>query len=164
MDTTPLTHRRPRRTGPLAGLAAVAALLLTACTDAGQDDGGRATGPSATATPPVAATTAQVVLDGPTEDVATGLEAPWSVVRTGSDGDALISERDSARILELADDGSTRVVGNVAGVRHGGEGGLLGLALHDDDLYVYSTAEDGNRVQRFPLEGAAGRGRWGTRR
>jgi glucose/arabinose dehydrogenase len=97
-----------------------------------------------------------VVLDGTTSDVVTALEAPWSVVRTGTDGDALISERDSARILELADDGSTRVVGTVPGVRHGGEGGLLGLALHDDALTVYSTAEDGNRVQRFPLEGAAG--------
>ncbi len=67
----------------------------------------------------------------------------------------LISERDSGRVLEVTDDG-TRRVGTVDGVRHGGEGGLLGLAVHDDALYVYFTASDGNRVVRYELEGAPG--------
>lgn len=61
---------------------------------------------------------------GHVEIVADGFELPWSVVF--HDGTALISERDSARILELADDGSTRVVGTVAGVAPVGEAGLLG--------------------------------------
>jgi glucose/arabinose dehydrogenase len=87
--------------------------------------------------------------------VVTGLEAPWSVVFR--EGTPLVSERDSGRILEVAEDGGTRVIGNVDGVVAAGEGGLLGLALDDRDrLYVYSTAADGNRVQRFPVTGEAG--------
>ncbi|WIB79320.1 PQQ-dependent sugar dehydrogenase [Curtobacterium sp. MCPF17_002] len=137
-----------------AGLAAVAALALAGCSD----DSARTLRGTATAsaTAPTALATGQVAPDGATSDVVTGLEAPWSVVRTGDDGDAFVSERDSARILELRDDGSTREVGTVDGVSHGGEGGLLGLALHDGDLFVYSTANDGNRIQRYDLTGGAG--------
>jgi glucose/arabinose dehydrogenase len=49
-----------------------------------------------------------------------------------------------------------RVVGAVDGVAAAGEGGLLGLAVKDDRLYVYSTEADGNRIQRFDLTGAPG--------
>jgi len=157
VDTTP-HPRLSTRLWPVVGLAATAVLVLTGCTEAGTDGDDAA---RATATPPRAGTSGQVVLDGATTDVVTGLEAPWSVVRVGDGGDALLSERDSARILELAEDGTTREVGTVAGVRHGGEGGLLGLALHDGDLFVYSTAEDGNRVQRYDLTGSAGSWRLG---
>ncbi|PCN47362.1 glucose dehydrogenase [Curtobacterium sp. 'Ferrero'] len=132
------------------------ALVLSGCTDADTDEGTPPTpsrsAPGASTTPSVAA----LAPDGETSDVVTDLEAPWSVVRTGDGRDALVSERDSARVLELTDDGTTRVVGTVPGVRHGGEGGLLGLALHDGDLFVYSTAEDGNRIQRFDLTGGPG--------
>ncbi|WP_394248970.1 PQQ-dependent sugar dehydrogenase [Arthrobacter pityocampae] len=87
--------------------------------------------------------------------VVPGLDAPWSVVF--ADGTTLVSERDSARILEVLDDGATRVVGTVEGVAGGGEGGLLGLAVDDGQrLYVYSTATDGNRIQRFALTGTPG--------
>lgn len=146
---------RARRGWSAAGIAAVAALALGGCADAAPDDD-RGSSASARATAPADLPTGQVALDGDTSDVATGLEAPWSVVRTGDDGDALVSERDSAKVLELQDDGTTREVGTVDGVSHGGEGGLLGLALHDDDLFVYSTADDGNRIQRFELTGSAG--------
>ncbi|ROQ16470.1 MULTISPECIES: sorbosone dehydrogenase family protein [unclassified Curtobacterium] len=146
---------RTRRAWSAAGIAAVAALALSGCADAAPDDD-RGSSASARATAPADLPTGQVALDGDTSDVVTGLEAPWSVVRTGDDGDALVSERDSAKVLELQDDGSTREVGTVDGVSHGGEGGLLGLALHDDDLFVYSTADDGNRIQRFELTGSAG--------
>lgn len=146
---------RTRRAWSAAGIAAVAALALSGCADAAPDDD-RGSSASTRATAPADLPTGQVALDGDTSDVVTGLEAPWSVVRTGDDGDALVSERDSAKVLELQDDGSTREVGTVDGVSHGGEGGLLGLALHDDDLFVYSTADDGNRIQRFELTGSAG--------
>ncbi|AZZ53007.1 PQQ-dependent sugar dehydrogenase [Rathayibacter festucae] len=87
--------------------------------------------------------------------VAEGLEAPWSVVFV-DDGTALVSERDSGRVLELAADGSTREVGVVDGVVAEGESGLLGLAVDGRTLFAYSTAADGNRIQRFALEGEAG--------
>ena len=136
MDTTP--HRARSRILTGAGLAAVAALVLAGCSD----DPARTL--EGTATPPAG----QLRPGGETTDVATGLDAPWSVVRTGDGGDALVSERDSAQVLELDGSGKTRTVGTVDGVSHGGEGGLLGLALHDGDLFVYSTAEDGNRIQQ----------------
>ncbi len=73
------------------------------------------------------------------------------------DGTPLVSERDSARILEITGNGSTRTIGTVDGVAPAGEGGLLGLAADDQErLYVYSTAADGNRIQRFTVTGAAG--------
>ncbi len=91
---------------------------------------------------------------GEPRDVTTGLQAPWSVVFLGET--ALISERDTGRILELLDDGSTRVVGTVPGVAASGEGGLLGLAVAGRRLYAYSTGERENRVQRFGLRGEPG--------
>jgi glucose/arabinose dehydrogenase len=87
--------------------------------------------------------------------VVTDLDAPWSVAFR--DGTPLVSERDSGRILELDEDGRARAVGTVDGVVPSGEGGLLGLAVDDRDrLYVYSTAADGNRVQRFTVTGSSG--------
>lgn len=160
MDSSEHPHQHPtptraRRAWSAAGIAAAAALALGGCADAAPDDD-RGSSASARATAPADLPTGQTAPDGDTTDVVTGLEAPWSVVRTGDDGDALVSERDSARVLELQDDGTTREVGTVEGVSHGGEGGLLGLALHDDDLFVYSTADDGNRIQRYDLTGTTG--------
>lgn len=159
MHTTARRHRT-RRTLAALGAVAAATLVLAACTD---DDArtleGRASatsGPSASAAPSAASATGQLAPGGETTDVVTGLDAPWSVVRTGEGDDALISERDSAKVLELTDAGTTREVGTVRGVRQGGEGGLLGLALHEGDLFVYSTGDDGNRIQRYELTGSAG--------
>ena len=83
--------------------------------------------------------------------VARGLRAPWSIV---FDGDTtLISERDSARVFELGRDGSVRALGVIDGVAHGGEGGLLGLALRGSELYAYFTSAGDNRIVRVPLTG-----------
>lgn len=168
MDTTP--HRTGTRIttrtriATALGVAAATALVLAGCTDDSartlEGTATRTATPSASATP-TAPAVGQLRPDGETTDVATGLDAPWSVVRTGDGADALISERDSAEVLELTAAGKTRTVGTVEGVRHGGEGGLLGLALHDGDLFVYSTAEDGNRIQRYDLTGSAGSYRLG---
>lgn len=96
---------------------------------------------------------------GTTRDIATGLDAPWSIAIL-DDGSALISERDTARIIELTPEGSTRVAGTIGGVRHGGEGGLLGIEAVETDgevtLYAYHTAEGDNRVIRMPLLGEPG--------
>ncbi len=92
---------------------------------------------------------------GTPQAVATGLEAPWSVVFRN--GTPLVSERDSGRILELSPDGTTRTVGDIPGVAAVGEGGLLGLAVDSHGrLYVYSTGTDGNRLQRFEVTGEPG--------
>lgn len=82
---------------------------------------------------------------------AEGLAAPWSIAF--HEGRALVSERDSGRIVELDGDGGVREVGVVPGVRAGGEGGLLGIAVRDGLLYAYFTAAGENRVERFRLDG-----------
>lgn len=83
-----------------------------------------------------------------------GLAAPWSVAF--HDTTALISERDSARILELDGAGRAREVAVIDGVAPAGEGGLLGITIHDDQLYAYYTADGENRIDRFPLTGEPG--------
>lgn len=91
---------------------------------------------------------------GGPEVIADGLAAPWSVAFHGET--ALVSERDSGRILELDASGGTREVAVIDGVSPGGEGGLLGIAVHDEYLYAYFTADDENRIERFALTGDAG--------
>ncbi len=98
--------------------------------------------------------------------VAEGLSVPWSVAFVAGDDPgsaeflALVSERDSARILELGggadSSSSTREVATIDGVTPRGEGGLLGIAVHEGYLYAYFTAASGNRVERFALSGEPG--------
>jgi glucose/arabinose dehydrogenase len=86
--------------------------------------------------------------------LATGLVTPWSLAFHGDT--ALISERDTGNILELTGE-TTRVVGTVPDVVQRGESGLLGIAVDDAQrLYVYSTGQDGNRIQRFTLLDSSG--------
>jgi glucose/arabinose dehydrogenase len=96
----------------------------------------------------------EVTLAPSPEVIAEGLDAPWSIAF--HDGTALVSERDTARILEVGADGETREVGRIDGVQPGGEGGLLGIAVHEGELFTYFTAEGENRVERRELRGDAG--------
>jgi glucose/arabinose dehydrogenase len=146
---------RTRTAVPLASLALLV-LTLAGCSAGPDAEDDRSSRGSATAPPaPDDLASGEVVPTGAVTDVATDLEAPWSVVLV--DDTPLVSLRDSGDVLELAEDGTPRTIGTIDGVRHGGEGGLLGLAVRDDDeLYVYSTGEDGNRVERYPLTGDAG--------
>ncbi len=147
------------------------AVLLTSCTSTGDSPALPPTRgpamPTSTALPPSAAPPTPARPEEPTTEpgqatgsdgarvLSDGLSAPWSVVLV--DGVALVSERDSSRILEIAADGSQRVAATIEGVTGTGEGGLLGLAVDGERrLYVYSTADDGNRIQRFPITGAPG--------
>ena len=80
------------------------------------------------------------------------LAVPWGVVFVAG-GDALVAERDSARIVRVSPTGSTRVLGTVPGVRHEGEAGLLGLAVDPDQpnqVYAYlSSVQGDNRIVRM---------------
>lgn len=122
----------PRRAIVSWATAAASALLLSACSSA----------PVQTATAPAPIT------------IAEDLDAPWSMALYGDT--LLVSERDTARVLELDETGDVHEVGVIDDVAPGGEGGLLGLAVRDDELYTYFTADDGNRVERRPILGEAG--------
>jgi len=88
--------------------------------------------------------------------LSTGLEVPWGLAFLPG-GDALVTERDTARVLRVpAAGGEPEVVTTVRAAEPDGEGGLLGIALSprfaDDDLvYVYVTTDEDNRVVRFRL-------------
>lgn len=88
-------------------------------------------------------------------DVATDLAVPWGI-DVFPDGDLLLSERDTGRVLRIAPDGTVTELGTLPAEGEG-EGGLLGVALSPDATHVYayySTADD-NRVVRAPLDGDA---------
>ncbi len=89
-----------------------------------------------------------------TSPVASRLAAPWSVTFHGDT--PLISERDSAHILEVTDSGHTRTIGNITEAAPSGEGGLLGIATRDAFLYAYVTTADDNQVIRMALTGEPG--------
>ncbi|MFC6010771.1 PQQ-dependent sugar dehydrogenase [Nocardia lasii] len=86
--------------------------------------------------------------------VTDDLDAPWSIAFHGST--ALVSERDSARVLEIGAGGTHREVGVIAGVAPSGEGGLLGLAIRERHLFAYYTTAEDNRIERFDLTGEPG--------
>ncbi|WP_248257895.1 PQQ-dependent sugar dehydrogenase [Georgenia sp. EYE_87] len=89
--------------------------------------------------------------------LVTNLLSPWGLDFL-PDGDALVTERDTARVLRVAPDGSVTELGTVPGVRHGGEGGLLGIVVAPDvertgHVFVYATTDADNRVLRMRLSG-----------
>jgi glucose/arabinose dehydrogenase len=91
--------------------------------------------------------------------VATGLEVPWGIAFLPG-GDALVSERTTARILRIpAGGGEPEVAMEVPGVdTAAGEGGLLGIAVsptyeRDRLVYAYYTTGEDNRIARFRLGG-----------
>jgi glucose/arabinose dehydrogenase len=142
----PARPTRPRRSSPrlaaallaLAGLLAGCAALTTG-----------SPGPDGDAEQGIGAGF------GDAEVVASGLEAPWGLAFL-PDGSALVSERDSGRILRLRPGVDAEEVTRMPGVVAGGEGGLLGLAVspsyqRDQLVYAYLTAAGDNRVVRFRL-------------
>jgi glucose/arabinose dehydrogenase len=91
------------------------------------------------------------------ETVATGLRSPWGLAFL-PDGSALVSERDTSRVLRVGASGGVGEVGVVPDVAFGGEGGLLGLAVsptfsRDRWVYAYHTAPGENRLVRMRLQG-----------
>lgn len=100
--------------------------------------------------------------------ITQNLTSPWGLAFL-PDGSALVSERDTARIRRVPASAMgqparslTRasLVGTVNGVRAGGEGGLLGLAVpptsdgtQPDFIFAYLTGRDDNRVVRIEWDG-----------
>lgn len=89
--------------------------------------------------------------------VATNLVAPWGIDFL-PDGTALVSERDTTKILAI-EDGSVRTVGRLHAAQPQGEAGVLGIAVSptydaDSFVYAYFTSSSDNRVVRMTFDGA----------
>ncbi|NJQ16598.1 PQQ-dependent sugar dehydrogenase [Streptomyces bohaiensis] len=87
--------------------------------------------------------------------VAEDLPSPWGLVEL-PDGELLVGSRDEGTVLRVDPaSGGTTDLGSVDGVDTAdGEGGLLGLALGEDDwLYAYLTAASDNRIVRMEYSG-----------
>jgi glucose/arabinose dehydrogenase len=85
--------------------------------------------------------------------LARNLAVPWAIAFLPG-GDALVTERDSARLLRVSPQGRVSTVGTVPGVEPSGEGGLLGVAVspsfgRDRLVYLYVSTATDNRIVRF---------------
>jgi glucose/arabinose dehydrogenase len=92
--------------------------------------------------------------------IASNLHVPWGIAFL-PDGDALVAERTTAKILRIPrGGGAPQTVRTLPGVdTNAGEGGLLGLAVsphyrQDKLLFAYLTSPSDNRIVRFRLHGA----------
>ena len=170
-----------RSTSALAASLTTCALLVTACAGSSSTaDSTPSTSPASATSPPASDTPAAVSPEpapptptpladtrvlapqGPTT-VAGNLRTPWGLTFL-PDRSALVSERDSGRIVRVDPGGATTALGVVPGVDAGGEGGLLGIAVRPRaagstgpfELYAYLTAAQDNRVVRMTLDLGAG--------
>lgn len=150
---------RGRGRGVAVFLATLTAAGLTACSSDPTPEAAATGSPGPSGTPaPTASSTASPAVPEQrgVRVLTTGLEAPWGVAFLPG-GDALVTERDSARILRVpAAGGSPTEVQRLSEVDGGGEGGLLGIAVsptyaRDGLVYVYYTTAEDNRIARMRL-------------
>jgi glucose/arabinose dehydrogenase len=86
------------------------------------------------------------------------LDVPWGIAFLAS-GNALVSERNTGRILKITPAGRISTLGEVAGVQAPGafgEGGLMGIALDptdQDTLFAYLTTSSDDRLVRMSIAG-----------
>ncbi|PZG54120.1 glucose sorbosone dehydrogenase [Spongiactinospora gelatinilytica] len=150
------------RIGIPAAVAVTAAVLLGACSAAPETGvgAGRTPSPAPTESPvtsPPASPPSGDMRVAEARTLVKGLAAPWAIAFLPN-GDALVTERDSARLLRVTPQGKVTPLGTIEGVSPAGEGGLMGVAVspdHADDNYIflYFTADDDNRIVRYRLTG-----------
>ena len=149
-----------------AAALALAALTLAGCSD----DGGGTPSPSVTATPrsesasPETPDGSESTKSPPADPevvdtIASDLAVPWGLDFL-PDGTAVVTERDSRRVLVIEGEQHTvRQIGTIDQAAPQGEAGLLGVAVSptfdtDGRLFFYVTTVDDNRVVRATYDGS----------
>ncbi|HEX6469047.1 MAG TPA: PQQ-dependent sugar dehydrogenase [Streptosporangiaceae bacterium] len=150
---------RPRSVGVLgAALVLVACCAPAACSSGTATGGGGSGGAGGTPSPlPSASAQPGRARPGTPHALVTGLSVPWGIAFLPG-GDALVTERETARLLRVTPFGRVTAIGRVPGVEPAGEGGLLGVAvaptfLRDRYVYVYFSTGSDNRIARFVYSG-----------
>lgn len=155
-----------------AAVVALALGALTACTGSAEPSPSVVTPSDGAPTSPPASPTADLpagpVVPAATstpQDVVTGLRAPWGLAFLPG-GAVLITQRDDAQVLLLTSQGIAALTGPgaedlAATTLHGGEGGLLGIAVSpafadDRVVFLYRTTSAGNEVVRTELDVSGG--------
>lgn len=162
----PPPQRRGSRSVRLAA-AAVAAVIATATSacsfgqPSAQERGGT---PPRLPTPSVSSgnDAGQSVVD---TVIAKGLAVPWAIAFL-PDGGALVTERDSKRILQVGPESGPQgltvtPLGTVDQAVPAGEGGLMGVAVSptfetDKTVFVYYTTASDNRIAKLTLRAGGG--------
>src|SRR5690349_1999725 len=112
----------------LAVMAVSASLVCAACaTGAGPAPSPAAPSPSTHAQAPGGAVPPAEHIGRPSV-LARNLAVPWAIAFL-PDGNALVTERDSARLLRVTPHGKVSTLGTIPGVDPYGEGGLLGVGV-----------------------------------
>jgi glucose/arabinose dehydrogenase len=154
-----MTRRSARA---LATALALATLAATGCGNNDASAGGPVPVPSDVTTAPTRPEPTGTVPTGtgPTgtpsvRALASHLEVPWGVAFL-PDGNALVGERTTGRILKVSPAGQSTEVQRLTESRGTGEGGLLGLAVSptyatDGLVFAYYTTDQDNRIVRFRL-------------
>ncbi|GGM68648.1 hypothetical protein GCM10012275_43900 [Longimycelium tulufanense] len=104
--------------------------------------------PAATAAPPIPGGLGE-------RTIADNLSVPWGIAFL-PDGAALVTERNTGRILQVKDGQVTEVQRIADSVAYGTDGGLLGIAVSPDYaqdgwIFVFYTTNTDNRIARFKL-------------
>jgi glucose/arabinose dehydrogenase len=142
----------------LSIVVAACVLAVTGCSPNGPPHAGGSIPPPLPSSSP-AGTPAHAERLGTPHDLVTGLSVPWAIAFLPG-GDALVTERESARLLRVTPAGKVSTVGKVPGVSPAGEGGLLGLAVspaftRDHWVFLYYSSASDNRIVRFQYRGQA---------
>jgi glucose/arabinose dehydrogenase len=151
---------RGRRPGALGGVLAATALLAGCSFGAPPPDQSGA--PPNLPSPSAASSGPPDAVETTVEVVAKHLTVPWGVAFL-PDGTALVTERDTGKILKVGPDPgpdglAVSTAQTVAQAVPGGDGGLLGIAVSpnyktDQTVFIYySTAKD-NRIASLKLGG-----------
>ena len=145
-----------------------ALLLVSACSNAANEPSPEtrtADTTSASAEPQPSPTSSSPTASSPTpsgvrsrgepraREVVSDLAAPWGLVAL-KDGTFLISERDTREIARIRS-GSTSRLRTIDEADPAGEGGLLGLAITEDEktVFAYYTATNDNRIVSMSWDG-----------
>jgi glucose/arabinose dehydrogenase len=165
VTATPMPGHRVRRSHVIAACGAL--LLITGCSNAANEPNAetRTAGQTPASSAPAASPAPSTEASSPTpstvrsrgapraREIVADLQAPWGLA-TLKDGSFLLSERDTGKILRVAND-STSLVRTIDEASPAGEGGLMGLAVTKDEktVFAYYTAANDNRIVSMSWDG-----------